>query len=91
MCQALGPHPIPVHYWLDQLIPELNGQGITDGVIQGQVLRQLLRVRVTVTVDARRRAAGSRSLRLSYSVALRLEQPGSLAVQPGAQAGAGRG
>ena len=42
MCPALGPHPIPVHYWLDQLIPELNGQGITDGVIQGQVLRQLL-------------------------------------------------
>ena len=27
---------------IDQLIPELNGQGITDGVIQGQVLRQLL-------------------------------------------------
>ena len=42
LCPALGPHPIPVHYWLDQLIPELNGQGITDGVIQGQVLRQLL-------------------------------------------------
>ena len=41
---ALGPQPIPVHYWLDQLIPELTGQGITDGVIQGQVrvLRQLL-------------------------------------------------
>ena len=42
LCPALGPHPIPVHYWLDQLIPELTGQGITDGIIQGQVLRQLL-------------------------------------------------
>ena len=41
-CPSLGPHPIPVHYWLDQLIPKLNGQGMTDGVIQGQVLRQLL-------------------------------------------------
>ena len=41
-CPALGPHPIPVHYWLDQLIPELNGQGITDGVHQGQVMRRLL-------------------------------------------------
>ena len=39
---ALVPQPIPVHFWLDQLIPELTGQGITDGVLQGQVMRQLL-------------------------------------------------
>ena len=42
MCPTLGPQPIPVHYWLDQFISELTCQGITDGVIQGQVMRQLL-------------------------------------------------
>ena len=44
LCPALGPQPIPVHYWLGQLIPEPRdtGQGITDGVIQRQVVRQLL-------------------------------------------------
>ena len=26
-----GSQPIPVHYWLDQLIPELTGQGNCTG------------------------------------------------------------
>ena len=42
VCPAIGPHPIPVQYLLDQLIPELLCQGITDCVLQGQVMRQLL-------------------------------------------------
>ena len=31
-----------IHYWFELLIPELRGHGITVGVLQGQVMRQLL-------------------------------------------------
>ena len=42
-CTALGSSPVTVHFWLDQLIHELQGQGITCGIHQGRIMRRLLR------------------------------------------------
>ena len=42
-CTALGSSPVTVHFWLDQLIHELQGQGITCGIHLGRIMRRLLR------------------------------------------------
>jgi hypothetical protein len=35
---ALGTEPVNVHRWLEQLIHEFDGQGVTNGVTQGQYM-----------------------------------------------------
>ena len=41
-CAALGHEPVTVHFWLEQLIREFQGQGITCSVNQGHLMRRLL-------------------------------------------------
>ena len=50
-CAALGPEPVTVHFWLEQLIRKFNGQGVTNSVTQGQFMRRLLHGQLRSELD----------------------------------------
>jgi hypothetical protein len=55
-CAALGTEPVSVHFWLEQIIHEFHGQGVANGVTQGQDMRRLLHL-----ANARDRPGDTRS------------------------------
>ena len=78
-CVALGTSPVTVHLWLEQLLPELHGQGVTCGIQQGQYMRRLLlnplRSELKDRIDqmpaiAAAVTAGTATLRDHYALAL---------------------
>jgi hypothetical protein len=50
---ALGAEPVNVHFWLEQIIHEFHGQGIANGVTQGQYMRRLLHGQLRTELDIR--------------------------------------
>jgi hypothetical protein len=52
-CAALGTEPVTVYFWLEQLISEFNGQGVTNSVTQGQFMRRLLHGPLRTELDTR--------------------------------------
>jgi hypothetical protein len=52
-CAALGTEPVNVHFWLEQIIHEFHGQGIANGVTQGQYMRRLLHGQLRTELDTR--------------------------------------
>ena len=58
-CTALGSSPVTVHFWLDQLIHELQGQGITCGIHQGRIMRRLLSLGVRLHLSKAPEAIGA--------------------------------
>ena len=52
-CAALGTEPVNVHFWLEQIIHEFDGQGVTNSVTQGQYMRRLLHGQLRTELDTR--------------------------------------
>ena len=81
-CAALGRDAVPIQYWLERLIAELEGQGFTcaaHGVTQGFFMRQLLRSplseqlwpKIELLPEVRAAvASGTATLREHYALAL---------------------
>jgi hypothetical protein len=52
-CAAFGTDPVNLHIWLEQIIHEFDGQGVTNSVTQGRYMRRLLHGQLRTELDTR--------------------------------------